>query len=61
MLKKVQLAQPQNKQNTVMLKKFNFSKQSAPGPAIDARICNFLNFLSITVLREFQGWKFGIV
>ena len=41
--------------DTVMLKKFQNLKESAPGLAIDARI---LEFLSITVFREFQVWKF---
>ena len=33
-------------------------KESARGLAIDARILEFWEFLSIAVFREFQGWKF---
>ena len=41
-----------------MLKKFQNFMLSAPGLAIDARFLEFLDFLSITVFCEFQGWKF---
>ena len=58
MLKKINFSQPQSSRNTVMLKKFQSFKESAPGLVIDVRILEFLDFLSITVFREFQGWKF---
>ena len=42
-----------------MLKNFQNFKESASGLAIDARILEFLIFfLSITVFRKFQVWKF---
>ena len=35
---------PQNSRNTVMLKKFQNFMESAPGPAIDARILEIVEF-----------------
>ena len=41
---KINFSLLQSSRNTVMLKKFQFFKESAPGLAIDARILEFLEF-----------------
>ena len=50
---KINFSLLQSSRNTVMLKKFQNVKESAPGLAVDARVLEFFEFLSITAFREF--------